>query len=75
MSGELTNSESGSSKLSCGIGTVEALENLLRGLLDPVQAAEVTAHADVCPVCAKELAWLRAERELFARVPYIQPGT
>lgn len=67
MSSELTSSESGRVKLSCGIGTVEALENLLRGTLDPVQAADVMAHADVCPVCAKELAWLRAERELFAQ--------
>jgi anti-sigma factor RsiW len=45
----------------------EVLEELAGGRLDGARAAEVTAHAAGCDDCARELEWLRAERELFAR--------
>lgn len=67
MSSELTNHESAIAKLPCGVTTVEQLENLVRGTLSPELAIEVAAHADYCPVCIKEMAWLRAETELFAQ--------
>lgn len=67
MSSELTNNEAAIAKLPCGVTTVEQLENLVRGTLSPELAVEVAAHADYCPVCIKELAWLRAETELFAQ--------
>ena len=67
MSSELTNHESAIAKLPCGVTTVEQLENLVRGTLSPELAIEVAAHAELCPVCIKEMAWLRAETELFAQ--------
>jgi DUF4097 and DUF4098 domain-containing protein YvlB len=67
VSAELLRSEPGNNKLSCGIGSVEELEGLLHGTLSPQRAAEVLAHSDCCPVCARELGWLRAEKELFAQ--------
>ncbi len=67
MSSELTNNQSPITKLPCGVTTVEQLENLVRGTLSPELAVEVAAHAEFCPVCIKEMAWLRAETELFAQ--------
>ena len=46
---------------------MEALEALALGELDEARAREVSAHAASCPSCKRELAWLRAERELVTR--------
>ena len=67
MSSEQSKNESASVKLSCGVATVELLENLVRGTLSSEETAELTTHTDCCPVCAKELSWLRAEKEMFAQ--------
>jgi hypothetical protein len=48
---------------------VEELEALALGELAPDRAAPVEAHARSCLECARELTWLRAERELLARRP------
>lgn len=45
----------------------DGLEALVRGVLGGEEAAAVRAHARECPACARELEWLRLERELVAR--------
>lgn len=47
--------------------SVQDLEALLRGTLDEDRTIVVSAHTDDCAICARELAWLRAEHELFAQ--------
>lgn len=44
----------------------DTLESLAAGELAPELASAVRAHAAACPACARELALLRAEREVFA---------
>ncbi len=45
------------------------LESLAFGELSPADAAAAGAHVAGCGECARELAWLRAERALIARRP------
>jgi len=52
---------------------LEDLESLSQGMASEAEAAEVEAHVSACEECARELAWLRAERALMARRP--QPAT
>lgn len=47
--------------------SVQDLESLISGALDEDRSILISAHADDCAVCGRELAWLRAERELFAQ--------
>lgn len=47
--------------------SVQDLEALLRGTLDADQTLEVSAHAEGCALCSREMAWLRAEQDLFAQ--------
>jgi len=47
--------------------SVSDLEALLAGSLDEDRSILISAHTDDCAVCARELAWLRAERDLFAQ--------
>jgi anti-sigma factor RsiW len=46
---------------------VELLESLLDGELSPSAAGAVDRHAEECVGCARELAWLKAERALMAQ--------
>lgn len=46
---------------------VQDLEALVAGSLDEDRSILLTAHTDDCPLCTRELAWLRAERELFEK--------
>ncbi len=48
---------------------VEDLEACALGELPALRVAEVEAHAAGCADCARELAWLRAERTLLSRRP------
>jgi len=48
---------------------VEDLEACALGELSAPRLAEVQAHAAACADCARELAWLRAERTLLSRRP------
>jgi hypothetical protein len=48
---------------------LEELEACALEELHAVRAAEVEAHAAACGDCARELAWLRAERTLLSRRP------
>jgi hypothetical protein len=43
------------------------LEALIAGSLDEDRSILISAHTDDCAACARELAWLRAERDLFAQ--------
>lgn len=43
----------------------EQLEAFARGQLPPAEADAVRAHLGACEGCARELAWLRTERELL----------
>jgi len=43
----------------------EELEELVLGELDPKRQNEIMAHASTCSQCREELAWLRAEAQLF----------
>ncbi len=43
----------------------EALDALAAGELGPAEAAQVQGHADRCPRCRHELAWLKTESALF----------
>jgi len=47
--------------------TFEELDALSSGELPPELGSQVEDHARRCPACGRELAWLRAERELLAR--------
>lgn len=47
--------------------SVQDLEALVAGTLDEDRSILLSAHTDDCPVCGRELSWLRAERELFAQ--------
>ena len=47
--------------------TFEELDALCSGELPPELGSQVEDHARRCPACGRELAWLRAERELIAR--------
>ncbi len=47
--------------------SVQDLESLIAGSLDEDRSILISAHTDDCAVCGRELAWLRAERELFAQ--------
>ncbi|MBL9006942.1 MAG: DUF4097 family beta strand repeat protein [Myxococcales bacterium] len=47
--------------------TVSDLEALIAGTLDEDRGILISAHTDDCAVCTRELAWLRAERDLFAQ--------
>lgn len=47
--------------------TVEELEALLSGELAATELAAIESHVKDCPECQSELAWLRSERQLFAR--------
>ena len=47
--------------------SVQDLEALIAGSLDEDRNILISAHTDDCAVCGRELAWLRAERELFAQ--------
>jgi len=47
--------------------TFEELDALSSGELPPELGSQVEDHARRCPSCGRELAWLRAERELIAR--------
>ena len=47
--------------------TFEELDALCSGELPPELGSQVEDHARRCPSCGRELAWLRAERELVAR--------
>jgi len=44
----------------------EQMVDLARGKLSPAEARDATAHAADCVTCAGELAWARAEAELFS---------
>jgi anti-sigma factor RsiW len=46
---------------------VQDLEAIVAGSLDEERSILLTAHTDDCPLCTRELAWLRAERELFEK--------
>jgi len=48
---------------------VEDLEACALGELGATRLAEVEAHVAACADCARELAWLRAERTLLSRRP------
>jgi len=48
---------------------VETLSDLAEGLLDPVRAAAVEAHATSCPTCASALAVVRSVPSLLAALP------
>ena len=45
----------------------EDVEALLAGELGPAQQTEVQAHLEGCARCARERAWLEAERALFTQ--------
>jgi anti-sigma factor RsiW len=45
----------------------EEIEDLALGLLPPVRASRMIAHAAVCPSCAAELSLVQHQRELFVR--------
>lgn len=47
--------------------SVSDLEALIAGTLDEDRGILISAHTDDCAVCTRELAWLRAERDLFAQ--------
>lgn len=47
--------------------SVSDLEALIAGTLDEDRGILISAHTDDCAVCGRELAWLRAERDLFAQ--------
>jgi len=47
--------------------TFEELDALCSGELPPELGSQVEDHARRCPSCGRELAWLRAERELVTR--------
>ena len=47
--------------------SVQDLEALLRGTLDEDRSIVVSAHTDDCALCSRELAWLKAEHDLFAQ--------
>jgi hypothetical protein len=49
---------------------IEALEALAMGK----GAAESASHVEQCAECAREVAWLRAERALIARRPAVKAG-
>jgi hypothetical protein len=50
---------------------VEDLEACALGELGAPRLAEVEAHVAACAECARELAWLRAERTLLSRRPSV----
>lgn len=47
--------------------SVQDLEALLRGTMEAERLIEVSSHTETCAACARELAWLRAEQDLFAQ--------
>ncbi|MBL8636776.1 MAG: DUF4097 family beta strand repeat protein [Myxococcales bacterium] len=47
--------------------SVQDLEALLSGTLSEDQSIVISAHTDECGQCGRELAWLHAEKELFAQ--------
>lgn len=47
--------------------SVQDLEALVAGTLDEDRSIVISAHSDDCPQCSREVAWLRAEKELFAQ--------
>jgi hypothetical protein len=48
---------------------LEELEAVARGEIQGAAVIPIEAHVSGCADCARELAWLRAERELLARRP------
>lgn len=47
--------------------SVQDLEALVAGTLDEERSILISVHSDDCPQCGREVAWLRAEKELFAQ--------
>lgn len=47
--------------------SVSDLEALVAGTLDEDRSILISVHSDECPQCSREVAWLRAEKELFAQ--------
>lgn len=45
--------------------SIEAVEALFRGELDPTEASRVSAHIAMCPECKEELTWLQREKRFF----------
>jgi anti-sigma factor RsiW len=55
----------------CPLEDLEAYES---GALSDVESARVEAHLKSCPLCAEEVAWLRAEKRLFRARAEELPG-
>lgn len=51
----------------------ERIEAYLDDALGPAARAEMGAHLEQCSACSRELAWLRAERQLFTARAAVEP--
>jgi anti-sigma factor RsiW len=59
---------------ACDLQRADALDALVQGELTPAQEGPLRAHLQGCAGCARELAWLRAERVALKSRPAPPPA-